>query len=510
MPEKRPASSESASLTKPAFLIMIAKSISFAFSFVLPLLLVRSLNQEEFGLYKQIFLVVGTAIVVLPLGVGMSAFYFLPRERERKGHVVFNIMLFNVVVSGLACVALFVRPAILGSLFNSTQLIPYASLIGIVILFWTVSSFFELVAIANQEPGVATVFIVAAQITKTSLLVAAAVFFDSLEYLIWAAAIQGILQTIALLVYLWSRFPGFWRDFSWSMLTTQMSYALPIGFAAALYSLQTDLHNYFVANSFGPASFAIYAIGCFQLPLIGILSESVGAVMIPRVSSLQQEDNRREIVLITAQVMRKLAAIYFPVYVFLFLTAREFLTFLFTAAYLSSWPIFLVNLSLVPIGILVTDPILRAYAEQRYFLLRVKIAIFILLFGVLWFGILHLGLVGAIAVAVGASIFERLIAASRAARVLKIGWGERSLFSDIGKLAVAAIAAGALTAIVYAFLPEVRPLVVLCICGVVFSVCYAVAVWVLRIPTEEERAYARRLIERVLRGPWKRLHPTAS
>lgn len=503
MPEKRAASSESASLTKPAFFIMIAKSISFAFSFVLPLLLVRWLSQEEFGLYKQIFLVVGTAMVVLPLGLGMSAFYFLPRERERKGHVVFNIMLFNIAVGGLACAVLVLKPAILGSLFNSTHLIPYAGLIGLVILFWTVSSFFEMVAIANQEPGIAMMFIVASQITKTGLLVAAALFFDSLEYLIWAAVIQGALQTIALLVYLHSRFQGFWRSFSWSMLTTQMSYALPIGFAGALFSLQNDLHNYFVASSFGPASFAVYAIGCFQLPLIGILSESVGSVMIPRVSGLQQEDNRREIVLITAQVMRKLAAIYFPIYVFLFLTAREFLTFLFTAAYLKSWPIFLVNLSLIPVSILVTDPILRAYAEQRYFLLRVKIAIFIALFAVLWFGILRLGLIGAIAVAVGVNILERLIAAWRAAHVLKIGWRERSLFSDIVKLAAAAIGAGALTGVVYRFLPEARPLVVLCLCAVVFSIWYALAIWVLRIPREEERTYIKRLLVRLARGPWK-------
>ena len=509
MLEKRAASSESTSLTKPAFFIMIAKSISFAFGLLLPLLLVRWLSQEEFGLYKQIFLVVGTAMVVLPLGVGMSAFYFLPREPQRKGHVVFNIMLFNIAVAGLACAVLILKPALLGNLL-STQLIPYANLIGIMILFWTVSSFLEMVAIANQEPGIATMFIVAAQITKTGLLIAAAAFFDSLIYLIWAAVIQGVLQTIALLVYLQSRFRNFWRSFSWSMLTTQMSYALPIGFAGALFSLQNDLHNYFVASSFGASSFAIYAIGCFQLPLIGILNESVGSVMIPRVSGLQQEDNRREIVLITAQVMRKLAAIYFPVYVFLFLTAREFLTFLFTAAYLQSWPIFLINLSLVPVSILVTDPILRAYAEQRYFLLRVKIAIFIMLFVVLWYGILYLGLVGAIAVAVGANIVERLIAASRAAHVLKIGWGERSLFSDIVKLAAAALAAGALTGVVYAFLPTAKPLVVLCLCAVVFSICYALAIWMFHIPTEEERAYTKRLFARLSRGLRKRVPESVS
>lgn len=492
------------SLARPAFFILTARSISYAFSFLLPLLLVRWLSQEEFGLYKQVFLVVGTAMVVLPLGFGMSAFYFLPRERERKSQVVLNIMLFNVTVGGLACAALILKPAILGRVFHSDELTNYATLIGVVILFWTVSSFFETVAVAHQEAGIATAFIVAAQISKTTLLIAAAFFFDSLVYLIWAAIIQGLLQTIVLLAYLHSRFRGFWRSFSGSMLMTQLSYALPLGFAGMLFSLQNDLHNYFVANSFGASTFAIYAIGCFQLPLIGILNESVGSVMIPRVSGLQQENNRREILLITARVMRKLAAIYFPIYVFLLLEAREFITVLFTQAYLKSWPIFLVNLSLVPVNILITDPIMRAYAEQRYFLLRVKIAIFAMLFVILWFGIRQLSLVGVIAVVVGANILERVIAAVRAARVLRIEWSDASLFGDLPKLAAASIASAAVTGIMYVLLRGAKPLLMLCASGVVFALCYGAAVFLLRIPSVEEREYAKHIIARLWRAPWKR------
>lgn len=483
---------------------MVAKSVSYAFSFLLPLLLVRWLSQEEFGLYKQVFLVVGTAMMVLPLGFGMSAFYFLPRESERKGKVILNIMLFYAAIGGLACAVLVLKPTILETLFNTRELTPYAPLIGLVILFWIVSSQLETIAVANQEFVTATTFIVVAQVTKTTLLIAAAAFFDSLLSLIWAAIIQGVVQTILLLGYLHSRFRHFWRSFSWSMLGTQLSYALPLGFAGVLLSLQNDLHNYFVANSFGPASFAIYAIGCFQLPLMSIMSDAVGSVMIPRVSGLQQRNNREEIVQVTAAAMRKLAAVYFPAYVFLLLTAKEFITVLFTKAYLESWPIFLVNLSLVPIGILVTDPILRAYTEQRYFLLRVKIAVFIMLFLVLWFGISSLSLVGVIGIVVAANILERLIRAGRIARVLKMSRRDAPWFADIPKLAAAAIGAGAITALLHAVLPGAKPLLVLCICAAVYAICYSLAIFLLKVPTPKEREYLRHLIARFGRAPWKR------
>src|SRR3712207_9037366 len=84
------------SLTARAFWLMFAKTLGFAFTFLLPPLLVRRLSQTEYGLFKQIFLVVGTATTVLPLGFGMSAYYFLPRDdARRRAQAVLDILLFS-------------------------------------------------------------------------------------------------------------------------------------------------------------------------------------------------------------------------------------------------------------------------------------------------------------------------------------------------------------------------------------------------------------------------------
>ena len=68
---------------------MGARTIAFVSNVALPLVLVRRLNQHEFGLYKQVFLIVGSAVITLPVGFTMSAYYFLPRE-EAKGRIVLN------------------------------------------------------------------------------------------------------------------------------------------------------------------------------------------------------------------------------------------------------------------------------------------------------------------------------------------------------------------------------------------------------------------------------------
>ena len=75
------------SLTQSAVWLIVAKTLAFVSSFLLPVILVRQMSVPEFGLYKQAFLITGSVITVFPLGFAMSAFYFLPRETERQGEV---------------------------------------------------------------------------------------------------------------------------------------------------------------------------------------------------------------------------------------------------------------------------------------------------------------------------------------------------------------------------------------------------------------------------------------
>lgn len=486
------AEKKGTSLTAGAALIVCAKTLAFAFSFALPLLLVRRLSQHDLGLYKQAFLVVGTATAIFSLNFNTSAYYFLPRERERRGAVVINVLLFNLLAGGLALGLLSLFPGLLERIFNSPDLVSYAPLIGLVILLWVFSLFLEIVAIANQELRAATVFIVIAQFSKTTLMLGATLWFTSVRALLYAAAVQGLLQTVLLLWYLRARFPGFRRAFEWPVMRRQLAYALPLGLYGLLWTFQVDLHNYFVSHQFGAAAFALYAMGCFDLPLIAILGESVGAVMVPRVSQLQKEGDARQILLLTARAMRKLAVAYFPIYAFLMLIGREFITLLFTAQYLGSWPIFAVNITLIPFNILTLDPLTRAYSEHRFYLLRVRAVMLVVQTAALWFVIGRFGLVGAIAVVVAGTLVERFVLALKFGRVLGVTWGDARLLKDVGKVAAATLAATAVAFAAHTLMAGAKPFFVIAVCGVAFGIAYAAGLLALGVPEQEERDAARR------------------
>ncbi len=503
--------------------LLFAKVVGFGFTALLPLLIVRFLTQEQVGVYRQVFLVIINANAILTLGFGMSAYYFLARETTRRASVVFHTLLFNFTVGGIACLTLFLFPQLVGNIFQSAEITRLAPLIGVAIWLWIFSSFIETVAVANREPKSATAFIILAQMTKTVLMISAVMIYATIESFIYAAIIQSAIQSVVLLVYLSSRFPRFWTAFDLQFFREQLFYALPFGLGGLLWTLQTDVHNYFVGYQFTAAEYAVYAYGCFELPLIAMIAESVTSVLIPRMSELQSRGDRAEIVRLSARIMQKLAFFYFPIYIFLLITAQTFITTLFTQNYLASVPVFLINITILPFYILVTDPIVRAYRELGRFILTLRVFIIIALVAALYFGIQNFDLRGMIAIVVVASLFDRFVSTAAVLKKLNVGLRDLYLIKDVGKIAVAALLAGFFTFLFYwefnerifhwgesltraVFVAPKESIVdftagglVMAACAIIFTPIYLLAANFFGIIEDEEKEKARAVFNRLTR-----------
>src|SRR5207302_4594466 len=62
-------------------------------------------------------------------------------------------------------------------------------------------------------------------------------------------------------------------------LRRQLAYALPFGAAFALIIPQQQFHSYLVSASVTAAAFAVYAVGCFQLPIVDMLYTPVSEIL---------------------------------------------------------------------------------------------------------------------------------------------------------------------------------------------------------------------------------------
>ncbi len=508
------------SLRRQGVWLLFAKTVGFVFSFLLPLLVVRFLAQDAVGVYRQAFQVISTAVAILPLGVGMSAYYYLSREPARRAYAITNILLFTFAVGGLACLVLSLFPQIIGQIFRNEELTRLAPLIGVMVGLWIFSGFLEIVAVANQEPRLAAAFIILAQLTKTILMVSAVFLFATVESFLYAALMQGILQSSALFVYLNYRFPRFWKNFEPGFFREQLAYALPFGFAGLLWILQTDLHNFFVGNRFSPAEYAIYVYGCFQLPFISMVIESASSVMIPRMSELQEKNDTSEMLNIAIRATKRLALIFFPVYVFLMITAQAFVVTLFTRDYLASVPIFMINLTLLPVAVWINDPFVRAYPELGRFLLILRLFIFVGLVAALYFGVQRFDLVGMILIVIATALIEKVILTTVVLRKLKVSRAGLLPLMAVGTTAICAVFAGLPTYLIYSqfgksisslgatlardylgftntyFIESIEGISVLAVCSLIFVPVYFFSIYALGILEEADLHMLRRQLGR--------------
>lgn len=371
-------------LRRQATWLLAAKVIGFACNLALPLMLARALSPREYGLFKQAFLSVTTLLNVLPLGVAMSAFYYLARLPERRGQTVWNIVLFQSFAATLGALALALCPGLWHFFFpGSPELAARGGTIGLLLWLSMFGALLEILATANQEVKLSTAFIIGSQAGKSLLMAAAAVWRPNLDTLLSAGLTQAALETAVLFWYLRRTFPGYWRSLDLSFFGGQIRYAVPLGLAGLIYVAQTDLANYFVGWRYGPAAYAVYANGNFQIPLIGLVRDSLSGILITRMSALEARGEARAIAALGDAVSRRLVLLYFPASAFFYYYAGELIRLAYGAQYGDSVSVFRVAILAFPMQAFIYDPVLRAYSEQRYFLLRLRLVTLLALAGAL-------------------------------------------------------------------------------------------------------------------------------
>ncbi len=495
-------------LSVQAFWLTFSKLIAALLTIGLPILLVRMISQVEYGVFKQAFLFTGTVTNIAAMGLGMSAFYFMPRHPERGGQIALNILLYNVVAGWVPLVVLSFYPQVLKLLFRTSELVPLAFLLGILAFLSLTASLVQTIPSALQDVRYSTVFIVGTQVARVIMMAVAALVFRSVKSLILATILSQLLSVFALYWYLNERFPKFWEHFEWQAFREQLAYALPYGALGIVWVIQKDLDNYFVSATLGPRDYAIYAVGWLEIPLISLFRESVSQVLIIRVSKLQQEGRKDEILRIIAAATSRLAAVQIPLYTLLLVAGHDLIVLFYTKAYEPSARIFAVSITLILFNITLIEAITRSYAHLRNFVLGIKILNFVLLLCVLVPVIRHFGMIGAAVVAVAVQISERLMSGFAAARAVEAKVKDMRLYRDVMKIAGLTAAAGLFAYIIRNLISPALLVPRILAVGISFLLLYLPVFYFMRLPGWE--FMSRERIRSFVRNQLSKMRRTAA
>lgn len=480
-----------------------ARIASLVLSFLLPFILARKLSTAEFGLYKQAFQILQTALSLLGLQVSGGIYYFIPRHPDKKAQVAMNAVLFYATL-GLAVTLWFaLHPAWVTHAFQGDGLVPIIPLLGLAILCWLVASAFESVMIADNDVRRASVVTVLLQLAKTVLLVTAAVWQGDIRTMVWAALIFGVLHCSVFFVYLYRRFGPFWWPLDVTLFKAQLANALPFGIGAFAFSWQYDLHNYFVMHYFDAAGYAIYSTGCFQLPLLLVLLDATDTIMIPEVARLETAGAYRQIAERWMNAVRTLAFCFLPAAALMFVLRRELIVGLYTEKFAAAVPVFAIALLNTLLLMNLTGSVMRAFEDLKYYRVKLYLWLMPVTAALLFAGVKFAGLVGVMSAVVLVRALDVTITVRRVALRIGMTRSDWHYAVPLARIAAAALSAALLTYAVKPWLPDWYPLAVFLAGGVIFGLAYLPLAVMFGAITAEEKNWVRGLW-RKSEGVWAR------
>jgi hypothetical protein len=269
--------------SRPALLLVAGRSAGFAASFAIPIVLARTFDPGAFGTYKQLFLVYTTLYGLAQLGAAESLYYFVPRSSGKAGRCVGNALATLALMGALCFVVLYLTRNTIAAWLTNADIAGYLPFIGVFLAFTLVTAAFEIVMVSrNEHMNAARTYAGLGPDSNSAVHPSSA----GHRHAAGRAGRRGRIRRAPTrcdahipLARIRRRVEARRRALA---EPTRLRSAVRL--AVAIDVIQANFHQWAVASNFDAATFAIYAVGCLQIPLVDVVCSSTANVMMVRMA----------------------------------------------------------------------------------------------------------------------------------------------------------------------------------------------------------------------------------
>jgi O-antigen/teichoic acid export membrane protein len=357
---------------------------------------------------------------------------------------------------------------------SNNALTAYLPWIGLYLFLMMLSTALEIVLISRSRYFWASASYAISDLARAAAFILPVLVFRQLRWLLWGAVTVAVVRVVVTLFY-------FRREFRSSftpdtrLLKSQLGYALPFAAAVLLETLQGSFPQYAVSHLFDPATFAIFAVGCLQIPLVDFAASPTSDVMMVKMQERLAEGRKRAVLKIWHDTTWKLALLFFPLFAFCVVAARQIIVFLFTAKYAASVPIFMAWSTVILLTTFQVDGVMRVFA-QTWFLLALNIMRLAIIAGLIKWSLSEFHLVGPVLAIVLATLIFKAAALARMRSLLGISTAQLLPWRSLAAL-LCTVAGAAAAGLTVKSQIHVSTVSLLAATGTAFALTYAALVW---------------------------------
>lgn len=376
--------------------LFISKVMGFGIRIILPVFLVRVLTKEEFGIYNQFFLLEMLIKTIFQMGVNQSLFFFIPRDRNNSGAYFINSLLLNVLIFTLAYALVWVfRPQIAGQL-GMPLIQTYFWYLAFYSMLMMLNVAAESFLTARNHILASSIYSVVREILASAATLFAAFRYGSLESIFLALIISRAVTLVVALVYIHFRLHGFRAEHYFFGIGTQIRYGLVLGVAGAVWALSMRVHEMAVSRYFDIETYAVYAAGCKQIPILQFFGQSIWVVALSQFAALEKRGDWEGIRKLWDRILASMYGVGVPITILLLLIANPLVTLMFTPEYAAAVPVFRYN-TLAMLSLVLNPPLVLRAMNRNDISLKVDAAVLAVMPFAFYAAIHFFGLVGVIA-----------------------------------------------------------------------------------------------------------------
>lgn len=358
-------------------ILTLGRLFSYMVLFFVPVVNTRMLSVDDVGLYRQFWLLFDTISVFLIMGFSNSLLYYFPRAENNAEKTVYltQTLTYLFVVGVLSFGVYGVLDVVLGGGLGA-MVRDYFWALCLFTFFMIVAKYMERLLVADRQAERQSLYHAAAYSLQAVVVIVASILTRSVNVIVWALLAFSFVKFVFALLYTVRVYHPSFAGISRKSMREQISYALPLGLASVVLMLFAKTDKYVIIHYLGREAFAIYSIGALQIPFVDIVRNSIYNVAFPMMAKYQKDGQFDDILDLWHRATLKTAVLFFPLFVFLEVSARPFITVLFTEQYVDATPITMIYLLIFVRSTVETGSVLMTF-KKTAFMFKVNIVGFL-------------------------------------------------------------------------------------------------------------------------------------
>ena len=359
------------SLFQKAFIISFGKVFNRISALFVIVYLSYQLPKQDYGSYRQVWLLFNMFVPILSLGMPISVNYFFPLLRlEEKKTFIFQTYFSLLGLGFLFSMLFFFSASFFSNLFNNDQieeLMRYFCLIPFLAL---PTLFYQNLFVCLDNAILAVKISLLSSFFYCLSIILPIELGYSISEMIYFLSIYYFFQFLIISYLYHFTFKQSLFKFNRSLVVQQFKYAIPVGISASIGIITINIDNIFISSYFDTKLFAEYANGAMEIPIIGIITGSVMAVFMPEFVKKYNNNNINSIIQLWHSSIIKVAMLFFPLMCFLYLFSYELIIIFFSDLYKEgiSSDIFRIYLLQLPCRITIFSIILLSINQSKFVL----------------------------------------------------------------------------------------------------------------------------------------------